>query len=223
MTRVRHDLAVTGMSCAGCVSSVERELTTAPGVDRALVNLATGKATVILDPEATTLAQLGEAVRRAGYGLILPEPGVEDSEERARRAERVAARNQLVVATIFGVPVLALGMTHGALGLPGELWIQLALTSVVMVFAGAGIWRRHRKPMTDVQVAAGVGQHRQRVMFWFGVVDYRAIQLVRFPFLLPFWFEDLRIKGNVLLRFASYRWLLIRFCFRHSFLICRNV
>jgi len=163
MKRERHDLAVTGMSCAGCVSSVERALSTAPGVDRALVNLATEKATIILDPGATTLAKLAEAVRRAGYGLILPEPGAEDAEERARLAERVAARNQFVVAAIFGVPVLALGMTHGALAVPGELWIQLAMTTVVLVFAGAGIWRRagnavrHGAADMNVLVAIGTG------------------------------------------------------------------
>jgi len=163
MKRERHDLAVTGMTCAGCVSSVERALMMAPGVDRALVNLATEKATIILDPEATTLAQVAEAVRRAGYGLILPEPGVENAEETARHAERVAAKNQFVVALVFGLPVLVLGMTHGALALPGERWIQLALTTAVMVFAGGGIWRRawnavrHGTADMNVLVAIGTG------------------------------------------------------------------
>jgi len=47
MTRERHDLPVTGMTCAGCVANVERALAVTPGVERALVNLATQKATVI--------------------------------------------------------------------------------------------------------------------------------------------------------------------------------
>ena len=163
MKRERHDLAVTGMTCAGCVSSVERALRTVPGVDRALVNLATEKATILLDPEATTLPEVAEAIRRAGYGLILPEPGVEFAGERARLAERVVARNQFVVAAVFGLPVVALGMTHGALALPGELWIQLALTTAVMAFAGGGIWRRawnavrHGAADMNVLVAIGTG------------------------------------------------------------------
>jgi Cu+-exporting ATPase len=98
MSRERHDLPVTGMTCAGCVSSVEHAITAIPGVERAMVNLATEKATVILDPEQVTLGQLAESVRRAGYGLILPEPGVADAEERARLAERVATRNRFAVA-----------------------------------------------------------------------------------------------------------------------------
>jgi len=142
MTRERHDLPVTGMTCAGCVSSVERALASIPGVERALVNLATEKATIVLDPGVVTLPQLAESLRHAGYGLVLPEPGVKDSEERARLTERAATRNRFVVATIFGLPVLALGMTHGALAIPGERWIQLALTTVVMAYAGGGYFRR---------------------------------------------------------------------------------
>ena len=163
MTRERHDLPVTGMSCAGCVASVERALAGTPGVDRALVNLATEKATIILDPGVVTLQQLAESVRRAGYGLILPEPGVKDSEDRARLAERVATRNRFVIATIFGVPVLALGMSHGAIAVPGERWIQLALTTIVMVGAGGGYFRRawsalrHRTADMNVLVALGTG------------------------------------------------------------------
>lgn len=142
MTHERHDLPVTGMTCAGCVASVERALAATPGVERALVNLATEKATIVLDPGVVSLAQLAESLRHAGYGLILPEPGVKDAEERARLAERAATRSRFVVAAIFGLPVLALGMSHGALAIPGERWIQLVLTTVVMTYAGGGYFRR---------------------------------------------------------------------------------
>ncbi len=142
MTRERHDLPVTGMTCAGCVASVERALAATPGVERALVNLATEKATIVLDPGVVSLPQLAESLRRAGYGLILPEPGVKDAEERARLTERTASRNRFVVAAIFGIPVLALGMSHGTLLIPGERWIQLGLTTVVMTYAGGGYFRR---------------------------------------------------------------------------------
>jgi Cu+-exporting ATPase len=142
MTRERHDVPITGMTCAGCVASVERALGAVPGVDRALVNLATEKATIVLDPEVVTLSQLAEALRHAGYGLLLPEPGVRDLEEKARLAERVATRNRFVVAASFGLPVVALGMSHGASAIRGERWIQLALTTVVMAYAGGGYFRR---------------------------------------------------------------------------------
>jgi Cu+-exporting ATPase len=142
MTRERVDLPVTGMTCAGCVANVERALAATPGVERALVNLATEKATIVFDPAAVSLQRLAASVHAAGYELILPEPGVVDAAEHARRAETAAIRNRFVVATLFGVPVLALGMSHGALAFAGERWIQLVLSTVVMVVAGGGYFRR---------------------------------------------------------------------------------
>jgi Cu+-exporting ATPase len=82
--RERYDLPVTGMTCAGCVANVERALSRTPGVETALVNLATEKATVVLDPGRVSLDRLAESVRRAGYGLILPEPGAVDAQDAAR-------------------------------------------------------------------------------------------------------------------------------------------
>ena len=59
--------------------------------------------------------------------------------------------------------------------------------------ARAGIARRHRVPMPDVQVAAGVGQHGQRVKLFAHRIDLRAIQFAYFPFLLP-----LRFNGQMI-------------------------
>jgi Cu+-exporting ATPase len=61
-------LAIDGMTCASCVSRVERALKRVAGVRDASVNLATGEAEVHLlaGGEAATAA-LREAVERAGY------------------------------------------------------------------------------------------------------------------------------------------------------------
>jgi Cu+-exporting ATPase len=160
---VRHDLPVTGMSCAGCVSAVERAIAKTPGVSRAIVNLATQKATVVLDPDVTTLDAVAASVARAGYGLVLPEPGVADTEERVRRAEREDVRRRFLVALAAGTPVLVLGMAHGALHVPGERWIELALTAVTVVFAGGSYYRRawialrHGTADMNTLVALGTG------------------------------------------------------------------
>jgi Cu+-exporting ATPase len=124
------------------VASVERAIAASPGVLHASVNLATEKATIVLDPDVATLPQLAEAVRRAGYGLLLPEPGALDAQERARRAEQDATRRRFLTAALFGLPVVVLGMTHGTLAVPGERYIQLTLTTIVMVVAGGGYFRR---------------------------------------------------------------------------------
>ena len=56
----------TAMSCASCVSRVERALDAVPGVERAAVSLAAERAVVTLSPGAETGPVL-EALVRAGY------------------------------------------------------------------------------------------------------------------------------------------------------------
>ncbi len=57
------------MTCASCVSTVERALERVPGVAQASVNLATEKASVELGQDGVTLEQLREAVSQAGYRI----------------------------------------------------------------------------------------------------------------------------------------------------------
>jgi hypothetical protein len=49
----------------------------------------------------------------------------------------------------------------------------------------ARVRRRHGVPVADVQVAARIRQHGQRVVLGPGRVDRGPVQLVRFPFGLP--------------------------------------
>ena len=60
-------MPVKGMSCAGCVSRVERALSAVDGVSNAEVNLATKRATVSYDPDATAPKALIEAVNSTGF------------------------------------------------------------------------------------------------------------------------------------------------------------
>ena len=62
-------LPVEGMTCASCVSRVERALTRAVGVAAASVNLATERAEVRYDAGRTNPGAIAEAVERAGYGV----------------------------------------------------------------------------------------------------------------------------------------------------------
>ncbi|MBN2386684.1 MAG: copper-translocating P-type ATPase [Anaerolineales bacterium] len=62
-------LPVTGMTCANCVASVERNLKKLGGVQTAVVNLSSERATVDFDPAAIGLPDLVARVQRAGYGI----------------------------------------------------------------------------------------------------------------------------------------------------------
>ncbi|KAA3618067.1 MAG: Cu(2+)-exporting ATPase [Calditrichaeota bacterium] len=62
-------LNITGMHCAGCVSSVEKKLNQVAGVEKAAVNLATEKATVSFDAQKANREDLVKAVQSAGFAV----------------------------------------------------------------------------------------------------------------------------------------------------------
>jgi len=62
-------LSVTGMTCGGCVSSVQRVLTALPGVQSAEVTLTPGQARVVYDSARVDRAALVQAVVDAGFGV----------------------------------------------------------------------------------------------------------------------------------------------------------
>ena len=62
-------LKVTGMSCGGCVSTIEGALKAVPGVSSAKVSLADHAATVQFTEGLTSHEQLQSAIEKAGYGV----------------------------------------------------------------------------------------------------------------------------------------------------------
>lgn len=64
-------LPVTGMTCANCVSTIERNLRRLDGVAQATVSLASERASVAFDPSRVDARRLVERVRRAGYDVAL--------------------------------------------------------------------------------------------------------------------------------------------------------
>jgi Cu+-exporting ATPase len=62
-------LPITGMTCANCVATVERNLKKLDGVQTAVVNLSSERATVDFDASKLALPDFIARVNRAGYGI----------------------------------------------------------------------------------------------------------------------------------------------------------
>src|SRR5260221_7994408 len=170
---MKAELAVTGMSCAGCVDRVESSLARAPGVRKAGVNLATDRATVEYDPAATDVDTLIRAVEDAGYGardvgdLWSEALRVGEGEEsRLKREEYETLRRKFWIAAVLSLPVLVIAMSHGripALNFPGVTWLELLLTTPVVVYCGAQFYRgtwaafKHRAADMNTLIALGTG------------------------------------------------------------------
>jgi Cu+-exporting ATPase len=67
-------IGVTGMTCASCVTSVEKALKAVDGVSDARINLAAEKASVDFDPGFASLADLEKAISDAGYTPVSQAP-----------------------------------------------------------------------------------------------------------------------------------------------------
>ena len=64
-------LAIEGMTCGHCALTVEKALTSAPGVRAATVHLSSGAAEVEYDEHAVSPEQLMAAVKEEGYAATL--------------------------------------------------------------------------------------------------------------------------------------------------------
>lgn len=62
-------LTVTGMTCASCARSVERNVGKIEGVNYSNVNLATEKLSVEFDENKTSINEIKETIQKAGYGV----------------------------------------------------------------------------------------------------------------------------------------------------------
>lgn len=83
---------ITGMTCANCVASVERNIKKVEGVNGAIVNLSTERASFEFDADQTDLSTVIARIERAGYGIALGEADFAiqrmSDDNDARRLER---------------------------------------------------------------------------------------------------------------------------------------
>jgi Cu+-exporting ATPase len=132
-------LSVSGMTCASCVSRVEKALKKTPGVVSAEVNLATEKAEVRFLGRPDEMApRLIAAVEKAGYSASLP------ADEKAQEVSGSSLPDwwPVAVATVLSLPLVLpmIGMLFGQdWALPG--WWQLALATPVQFWLGARFYR----------------------------------------------------------------------------------
>ena len=120
-------LSVTGMTCAACVSSVERVLSSIDFVESVSVNLPLEKAVISIKGEVSseTVENCIEVVEKAGFGAveILPASRVrENNELELKRKYR-----QVVLSFTLTLPVFFLSMVAPDMGRVGSLDLRLLL------------------------------------------------------------------------------------------------
>ena len=159
-------LSIMGMTCAGCVSTVEGALAAVPGVVSVGVNFADHSAMVKgnVDPEL-----LKQAVVSAGYDAAVME-GLENPEEQ-EALERQRYRNLMKKAAIAGAFGTFLMAAEHFAWLPdigsvtgNWVWPELALITLgVMIYSGLHFYQGAAKALSlgqanmDTLIALGTG------------------------------------------------------------------
>ena len=154
----RHELAISGMTCATCALRVERALAGVGGVISAEVNLAGNRGYVEGTAGALRPADLIAAVRRAGYeAQLLTGDADRDREVAAAESRRMQAETRrLAVAVVLSIPLLTpmLGVA-----LPG--WLQLALATPVQFLIGGrfyvSAWKALRARVGNMDLLVALG------------------------------------------------------------------
>jgi Cu+-exporting ATPase len=160
MSGASVDLAIGGMTCASCVSRVERALRRVPGVAQAEVNLATERAHVTLgaDPSPDIDALIA-AIERTGFRAV----PVTDARGPVPPAPLVTLDTWLLVVALLLTAPLVAPMLLAPLGIDAMLGprAQWSLATTVQFVCGASFygaaWRalRDRTGNMDLLVALG--------------------------------------------------------------------
>lgn len=161
----KQRLAISGMTCASCVKSVQKALERTEGVDTASVNFGTHSAQVF--GSAKTQALIA-AVESAGYGA---EPIVDMRKAERTRAEQDAKTYQKrlrgsAISLVLAVPLmLSMFFFHPhPMGMGRLYWLVIGLLTLgILAFPGRhffiNAWKqlKHHQANMDTLVAMGTG------------------------------------------------------------------
>ena len=206
-TPTRAVLAISGMSCAACVTRLERVLGRRPGVVSAVVSLTAERAEVAFDPAVIGLVDLVAAVEGAGFGArpLAEENAAEAAPDEARRTLVV-----LAASAALSLPLLA----DMLVPLPG--WLMALLATPVQFWAGArfyrGAWHALRGGGANMDVLVALGTSAAYgLAFWQLVVgrmpQFEAAALVITLVIAGKWLEARarRATGRAIASLAALR------------------
>lgn len=182
-----HRLSIGGMSCAGCVATVENALRAVPGVTEATVSFAEHVAVVqgLVDGAA-----LVKAVVDAGYEAAELK-GLDDEQAEREAREQAEYRSLLrraAVAAALGFPLMLFDMTDWFPTLHSDggriVWLLIGIaTLAVMIYAGrhffTGAWKQftHHNANMDTLIAMGTGSawvYSMAIVLWPHIVPTLA-------------------------------------------------
>lgn len=164
-------MLIQGMTCASCVSSVEKALTKVEGVEKAQVNLAEQSALVFATQDSEDLHQaIVESVKQAGYQAEILQDAATQQEKQAQQqlAQQKRFKFDAIAGLVVGAPLMLWGVAGGNMmirhtsdqfiwGAVGLLCLLLLATAGRHFFSNAWLAATHKRATMDTLVALGTG------------------------------------------------------------------
>ncbi|MDK9781214.1 heavy metal translocating P-type ATPase [Vibrio sp. B172a] len=168
---IQLQMLIQGMTCASCVSSVEKALTNVEGIEKAQVNLAEQSALVFATQDTEALHQaIVESVKQAGYQAeILQDAATQQEKQAAQQlAQQKRFKLDAIAGLVVGAPLMLWGVFGGnmvirntndqlAWGAIGILCLLLLATAGKHFFTNAWLAATHKRATMDTLVALGTG------------------------------------------------------------------
>ncbi|PWI34438.1 Cu+ exporting ATPase [Vibrio albus] len=160
-------LALSGVTCASCVNTIETALNKLPDVETVNINFGTRTATIVSAYPAETLI---ETVESAGYGAkqIVDEDAAEEERVSQEKQEYRAKMTQSAIGLGVGLPLMIYGLLGGPMnvdtGSERLLWLGVGLITFIILwkagkhfFSGAFKAFLNRNANMDTLIALGTG------------------------------------------------------------------
>lgn len=133
-------IPISGMNCAACAANIEKSIRKLEGIANANVNLTTEKTTVKYDPSLIRIAEIKNAISKAGYTPLDAEAQAIKDDNKARyELEMKTLWKKFIVSAIFATPLLIIAMGHMlGIGLPNIINpesnpLYFALIQIILV------------------------------------------------------------------------------------------
>ena len=158
----RQTFLVEGMTCASCVSRVEKNISSLTGVSDIKVNLATEQATIEYFPSLISFDDLKESLGAAGYQLFTANHDYPSDEENRKIKDQAILKMKLVLSSMVSIFVVFIGMKENEFSLPLDLNIILfVLATPVQFYCGRqfylGAWQGIQHGYADMNTLISVG------------------------------------------------------------------
>jgi Cu+-exporting ATPase len=159
MSDKKITLAITGMTCANCSNTIERNLKKLNGMAQVNVNFAAEKASCQFDPSILQETDIIKKIESVGFGIV--------PEKTEKPSQVINQTRKFWIGVLFTVPLFVLSMSRdfSFLGDWAQAtwvnWLMLFMTLPVQFYVGwdyyVGSWKSLKNGSANMDVLVAMG------------------------------------------------------------------